>query len=119
MSGQFKTGIMHSMKPAQGKLTTLKTVLGTLFRRNFQNWFDFTAVSNIRMYRPNADEFIYDQKIGKIPEICEVYMRGEYICDVTMNDTPAQALTKINDGLIEKITEQKFIEARKKEGGKS
>lgn len=115
MSVPFRKGVLNDMKPVVHKLTTLELGLGTLIKQNFQNWMEFNVISNIKMYKPNADEFIYGQKLGNIPEICEVYLNGEYLCDVTINDTPSEALTKIQDGIIEVLRVKKVVEERKKE----
>lgn len=58
---------------------------------------------------------IYGQKIGALPEICEIYCNGEYVCDVALNDTPATALLRIKKGLAEVMIRRAHDELRRKE----
>lgn len=118
MSAHFNKNVcvISDTKPVTNRWTTLERGLYLLIQHNFQNYNEFKVISNIKMYKPSADPFVFAQKTGKIPEICEVYMNGHYLCDVSIFDRPEQALTKIQDGIIEKITEGKFIRDRK--GGK-
>lgn len=109
MSVHFRKGVMHDMKPVIDRWTTLEKGLMMLFQRNFKDYADFRAVSNLKMYKPSMDPSIFAQKIGKTPEICEVYWKNEYVCDVSIFDSPADAVTKINDGMIELISRTKGV----------
>jgi hypothetical protein len=101
MSAQFN--LIHDKKPITGRWTTLELGLMALIKHNFQNFKEFYVISDLKKYKPSMDASIYAEKIGKLPEVCEIYLKGEYICSVNIMDRPEQALVKINDGLIDKI----------------
>lgn len=108
MLDHFKKGVLKSMKPQIDKWTTLELGLAALFKQNFKDYRDFMAISNLKMYKPSEDAFIFAQKVGNLPEICEVYWKGEYLCDVSLVDSPSIALQRINDSLID------FVKLNKK-----
>lgn len=98
--------VINDKKPVTHKWTVLEQGLNKLIYNNFQNYKDFFVISNIKKYKPSMDKYIFAQKIGKTAEIAEVYLKGEYLCDVSIFDTPSQALTKIQDGVINLLSKK-------------
>ena len=115
MSAHSNYGIIHDSKPEVDRWTTLERGIYTLLQREFQNYNEFSVMSNLKKYKPSEDAFIFGQKIGKIPELCEVYLRGDYVCEVSIFDSPSQALTKIQDGMIEMVQEKLKVKKQKEE----
>jgi hypothetical protein len=95
--------VIQDTKPVTDRWTVLERGLNMMIASNFKDYKDWRVLSNIKKYKPSMDKFIFAQKTGKIPEICEIYWKGEFVCEVNILETPAQALTKINDGLIDLI----------------
>lgn len=115
MSAHSSFTVIQDKKPLTDHFTILEKGIYTLISREFQNYTDFRVISNLKKYKPGEDPFIFGQKIGKIPELCEVYMKGEYICEISIFDTPAQALTKIHDGMIEMVADKARTKKHKEE----
>jgi len=103
MSVQSNFSIIRDKKPATEKWTVLELGVRKLIASNFKDFNDFYVISNIKKYKPSMDESIFNQKIGKTAEIVEVYWKGNYICDISVFDTPEKALTNINDRMIDFI----------------
>ena len=107
MSAHSNFGIIRDKKPVTGTWTILERGLNKLIASNFLDYKDFYVISNLKKYKPSMDESIFNQKIGKTAEIAEVYWKGEFVCEVSIFDSPDKALLKINDGMIEHITKKK------------
>lgn len=104
--------LVHDMKP-ETRDTTLEIGLRKLLSDNFSNEKEWFVYSNLRKFKPSMSVDIYGQKIGKLPEICEVYWKGEMIAEISIFDTPDKALVKIQDGMIELMTRNKEVALRK------
>jgi len=107
MSVHSDFNLIHDKKPVTGTWTILELGVRKVIASNFKDFNDFYVISNIKKYKPSMDESIYNQKIGKEPELCEVYWKGNFVTDISIFDSPKQALIKINDGMIEFITKKK------------
>lgn len=108
--------IVSDMKPMDpDRKSVLEEGLKLLIARNFNHPDKWFVYSNLKKYKPSMSVDIYGQKIGALPEICEVYCNGEYVCDVSMTDTPAIALLRIKKGLAEVMIRRAHDELRRKE----
>ena len=107
MSVRFRKGIGQSMKAETDTWTVLEKGLMLLIRQNFKDFRDFYVISDLKRYKPSMDASIFAEKTGQIPEVAEIYWKGEFVCSVSMAHNPDMALQKINDGLIELLTRKK------------
>lgn len=109
MSVRSRLGILQDMKPVTGMPTVLERGLLLMIGQNFKDAKNWQVVSDLRRYKPSMDPFVYGQKIGRIPEVCEIYWNGEFVCTVSLLDRPATALIKLNDGMIDLIKKKKGV----------
>lgn len=118
MSGHFN--IIKSDKE-KIKPTDMEIGLSYLISKNFftkdevnaKKWFVY---SNLRKYKPSMSENIFKQLHGDLPEICEIYWNGEYICEVLYTDNPWIAIDKIRAGFTKMIRDKQLIKQRKEQG---
>ena len=74
-----------------------------LIKSNFKDSHLFMVVPNLKKYRVSEDPYIFGQKMGKIPEVAEIYVSSNYLCDVSENMKPDEVLGLIQYKLIEKL----------------
>lgn len=107
MSVRFRPGIMQSMKAHTDTWTVLERGIMLVIQQNYKDWQDFQVISHLKKYKPSMDASVFAEKTGQLPEIAEVYWRGEFLTEISVKDRPEAAATKINDALIELITRTK------------
>ena len=102
------------------KPTDMEIGLNYLISKNFfttdevnaKKWFVY---SNLRKFKPSMDESIWKQLNGQLPEICEIYWNGEYICEVSYTDDPWIAIDKIKYGFTKMVRDKQLIKQRKEQ----
>lgn len=67
---------------------------------NFKEWKKFSVYAEKTKYNPDTVEWSWKQWRGKLPEVCEIYFSGEYLCDIHENMRRDQAIALINFNLI-------------------
>lgn len=55
----------------------------------------FFAYSETSKYRPSEDEVVWKQNRGDIPEVVEVYHKGEWLCDVHSKMSRDEMVNKV------------------------
>jgi len=65
-----------------------------LLSRAFTN-ANFFTISECAKYKPSESLDTWRQNSGQIPEVVEVYLRGEYICDLHSKMTRDQMINKV------------------------
>lgn len=114
MSDRSSFGIIHDKKPMDpGRKSVLEEGLKALIQHNFNHPEKWFVYSNLKKYKPSMSVDIYGQKIGKLPEICEVYCNGEFVCEVNTLNSPKEALLMIQKGLADILIRRKEISLRK------
>jgi len=88
-----------------------------LLNRAFSNPQFFT-ISEVAKYRPSEDESIWRQNRGLIPEVDDVYYKGEWLCDIHSKMSRDNIIDKVNKFLILKKEKdaKKELEQKKKGG---
>lgn len=77
---------------------------------NFKDWKKFQVFAEKTKYNPDTVAWSWAQWRGKLPEICEVYFNGEYLCDINENMAREQAIALINYRLLEVINNKIYTE---------
>ena len=116
MSGHSNFKIISDMKPMDpSRKSALEEGLKLLIKSNFSHPEKWFVYSNLKKYKPSESIDIWGQKLGELPEICEVYCNSEWVCDVAMSDTPAVALLRIKKGLADILIHRAEDEIRIKD----
>ncbi len=77
------------------------------FEKGIKNWLrskfpmyyaKFQVILETRIYN-NESEYIYKQKKGELQRVCEIYLDGEYVCDIGEKDSKINAEKKLFAGL--------------------
>lgn len=58
----------------------VKGLLDRLFTHS-----DFFALSEVAKYKSTEDSNVWEQNKGNTPEFCEIYHKGDWLCDVHSN----------------------------------
>lgn len=104
---------MNPMDP--DRKSVLEEGIKTLLSQHFSHPEKWFVLSELKKYKPSMSVDIYGQKIGRLAEVCEVYCGGEWVCDVSMTDTPSVALLRIKKGLAEVLIRRAEDEVRRKD----
>lgn len=113
---QKKITIVSDMKPMDpDRKSYLEEGLKLLISQHFNHPEKWFVLSELKKYKPSMSVDIYGQKIGKLPEVCEVYCGGEWVCDVSALDAPPIALLRIKKGLAEVLIRRAEDEVRRKD----
>jgi len=85
------------------RLTEFQKQVINMIDKNFKESYRFTIKAEKTMYDPDWVEDSWKQWKGIMPEVCEVYFGGEFLCDVNQKMQPTEALALINLTLINKF----------------
>jgi len=88
-----------ALRPLKDVSQFEKAVLN-LIKTNFADHEKFKVFEERKLYNPMYSEYIWKQNKGLIPYVCEVYFDGDYVCDVSSNETPPDVVEKIQNGLV-------------------
>lgn len=76
----------------------------------------FFAYSETAKYKPSEDEAVWRQNRGDIPEVVEIYHKGEWLCDVHSKMTRDEMVNKVDKvlqlkklAILQKENEQNSI----------
>lgn len=75
-----------------------------LILNNFGYGNHFKIVREAKIYRPSRSKYIQNQLSGKLPEVCEIWFDGKYLCDVSEDMKPDYAIAMINVALINRLS---------------
>lgn len=90
-------------KPQQGgNMTAFEKGLRKLIVHNFKDWAWFGVQSERRLYKP-ISRSTWIQKVNPDEEICEVYFKEKFLCDVPAKLRPDEALALIQYKLIQRL----------------
>ncbi len=83
--------------------TIFEKALVKMIELNFPDPKNFTIIAERRKYRVREDQSIFNQNIGKAPEVADIYYKNEFVCDVSEDMQPQLALFKIKQNLKEVV----------------
>lgn len=87
--------------------TTFEKAVKNLINSNFAEPDKFEVYEERKLYNPQVSEYIWKQNKGLKPHVVEVYFDGEYVCDITSNTPPPEAVELISKNLINAINRKK------------
>jgi hypothetical protein len=81
--------------------TDFEKALDALFLQMFPQYHRFFNIVTMRRSYSDDAPLIWAMNQGKIPEICEIYFLGDYMCEVNNSMYPAQIELLITNCLIQ------------------
>lgn len=67
-----------------------------------------TVISDLEMFRPKEDKFVWGQKKGKLPQFFQVSVDGVHICTFNETDSVERAMLLFWKGFREAYTNHKI-----------
>lgn len=84
-----------------------ETVVKELIKRNFKDHENFFVMEERNKYKAIEDYGIYLQEIGKSPLVCEVYYKGNFLCDIRTDMSVDYALSLLKRRYNEMLEEER------------
>lgn len=93
-SNMNKNTTRQKLKIAKAK-HYFESALEFLIEHNFEDSEHFHVQAEVRKYSPDVFIEAKAQKEGKLPNMAEIYYKGEYVCEVNETMNPKQVIDRI------------------------
>ena len=93
-------------------LKTSKNLNSTPMAKAIKKWLGYRfghpekwlTISETEQFNPREDRYAYEQNVGRLPEVVEVYIKAgdtwEYVCDIQEHDQEMKSLQNVQLGLL-------------------